>query len=64
VHPGTILTSVVAIDALYFPDTHVGRQLEAAVVHRELLKAYVGFGVDGAECSKARVPAIATGKWG
>lgn len=65
VHPGTILRSVVAIDALPF-----GRrrravdQLSERILNRELAKAWVGFRVDEAECSKSSFPDVATGNWG
>ncbi|XP_017754645.1 PREDICTED: poly(ADP-ribose) glycohydrolase [Eufriesea mexicana] len=57
---GRRLTSIVAIDALYF--THPQSQFSISNITRELNKAYVGF--VGCEGSKSNLPAIATGNWG
>ncbi|XP_016772532.1 poly(ADP-ribose) glycohydrolase isoform X2 [Apis mellifera] len=57
---GRRLTSIVAIDALYF--THTQSQFNINNITRELNKAYVGF--VGCEGSKNNLPAVATGNWG
>ncbi|CAK9797015.1 Poly(ADP-ribose) glycohydrolase, partial [Anthophora plagiata] len=57
---GRRLTSIVAIDALYF--THTQSQFSTNNIIRELNKAYVGF--VGSEGSKSNLPAVATGNWG
>lgn len=57
---GRRLTSIVAIDALYF--THSEAQFNINNIIRELNKAYVGF--VGCEGSKNNLPPIATGNWG
>ncbi|XP_050589132.1 poly(ADP-ribose) glycohydrolase-like isoform X2 [Bombus affinis] len=57
---GRRLTSIVAIDALYF--THSEAQFNINNIIRELNKAYVGF--VRCEGSKNNLPPIATGNWG
>ncbi|XP_076754595.1 poly(ADP-ribose) glycohydrolase [Xylocopa sonorina] len=57
---GRRLTSIVAIDALYF--AHSQSQFSINNIKRELNKAYVGF--VGCEGSKCNLPAVATGNWG
>ncbi|XP_054001958.1 poly(ADP-ribose) glycohydrolase-like [Hylaeus anthracinus] len=57
---GRRLTSVVAIDALYFK--HPQSQFSINNITRELNKAYVGF--VGCESNRNNLPAIATGNWG
>uniref|UniRef100_V9ILA9 Poly(ADP-ribose) glycohydrolase n=1 Tax=Apis cerana TaxID=7461 RepID=V9ILA9_APICE len=57
---GRRLTSIVAIDALYF--THTQSQFNINNITRELNKAYVGF--VGCEGNKNNLPAVATGNWG
>ncbi|CAL7952395.1 unnamed protein product [Xylocopa violacea] len=57
---GRRLTSIVAIDALYF--AHSQSQFSISNIKRELNKAYVGF--VGCEGSKSNLPAVATGNWG
>ncbi|XP_076640444.1 poly(ADP-ribose) glycohydrolase isoform X2 [Colletes latitarsis] len=57
---GRRLTSIVAIDALYFK--HPQSQFSISNITRELNKAYVGF--IGCESNRNNLPAIATGNWG
>ncbi|XP_076162442.1 poly(ADP-ribose) glycohydrolase isoform X2 [Ptiloglossa arizonensis] len=57
---GRRLTSIVAIDALYFKQPQ--SQFSISNITRELNKAYVGF--VGCESSRNNLPAIATGNWG
>ncbi|XP_076686654.1 poly(ADP-ribose) glycohydrolase isoform X1 [Andrena cerasifolii] len=57
---GRRLTSIVAIDALYFKQSQA--QFSISNITRELNKAYVGF--IGCESNKNNLPAIATGNWG
>ncbi|XP_076249329.1 poly(ADP-ribose) glycohydrolase [Calliopsis andreniformis] len=57
---GRRLTSIVAIDALYFKQPHA--QFITSNIIRELNKAYVGF--IGCESNRNNLPAIATGNWG
>jgi hypothetical protein len=63
-HPDTVLTSVVAFDAVYFRDRRLRHQLRAAAIQRELTKALAAFTIDGTECSRVGRPGIASGKWG
>ncbi|XP_070528791.1 poly(ADP-ribose) glycohydrolase isoform X4 [Cardiocondyla obscurior] len=57
---GRRMTSIVAIDALYFRQSSL--QFNMDNVNRELNKAYVGF--VGSDIYKNNLPAIATGNWG
>ena len=57
---GRRLTSIVAIDALYF--THPQSQFNISNITRELNKAYVGF--VGCEGNKNNLPPVGTGNWG
>lgn len=57
---GRRLTSIVAIDALYF--THPQSQFNINNITRELNKAYVGF--VGCEGNKNNLPPVGTGNWG
>ncbi|XP_014470896.1 PREDICTED: poly(ADP-ribose) glycohydrolase-like [Dinoponera quadriceps] len=57
---GRRMTSVVAIDALYFKQSSL--QFNISNVTRELNKAYVGF--VGSDVNKENLSAIATGNWG
>ncbi|XP_031827020.1 poly(ADP-ribose) glycohydrolase isoform X2 [Nomia melanderi] len=57
---GRRMTSIVAIDALYFKQSQ--SQFNINNITRELNKAYVGFA--GCESNKRNLPAIATGNWG
>jgi hypothetical protein len=53
--------SIVAIDAVHFPEVRLSTQLQPAVVARELNKALAGFTVVAPEVDIDR---IATGNWG
>lgn len=57
---GRRMTSIVAIDALYFRQSSL--QFNMDNINRELNKAYVGF--VGSDIYKNNLPAIATGNWG
>ncbi|XP_011689783.1 PREDICTED: poly(ADP-ribose) glycohydrolase-like [Wasmannia auropunctata] len=57
---GRRMTSIVAIDALYFRQSSL--QFNMDNINRELNKAYVGF--VGSDTCKNNLPAIATGNWG
>ncbi|XP_011139259.1 poly(ADP-ribose) glycohydrolase isoform X1 [Harpegnathos saltator] len=57
---GRRMTSIVAIDALYFKQSSL--QFNINNVTRELNKAYVGF--VGSDVNKDNLSAIATGNWG
>ncbi|XP_071554724.1 poly(ADP-ribose) glycohydrolase [Temnothorax nylanderi] len=57
---GRRMTSIVAIDALYFRQSSL--QFNMDNINRELNKAYVGF--VGSDTYKNNLPAIATGNWG
>ncbi|XP_011881580.1 PREDICTED: poly(ADP-ribose) glycohydrolase-like [Vollenhovia emeryi] len=57
---GRRMTSIVAIDALYFKQSSL--QFNMDNINRELNKAYVGF--VGSDILKNNLPAIATGNWG
>ncbi|XP_012055190.1 PREDICTED: poly(ADP-ribose) glycohydrolase-like [Atta cephalotes] len=57
---GRRMTSIVAIDALYFKQSSL--QFNMDNIKRELNKAYVGF--VGSDIYKNNLPAIATGNWG
>ncbi|XP_012540752.1 poly(ADP-ribose) glycohydrolase [Monomorium pharaonis] len=57
---GRRMTSIVAIDALYFRQSSL--QFNVDNINRELNKAYVGF--VGSDVYKNNLPAIATGNWG
>ncbi|XP_011636332.1 poly(ADP-ribose) glycohydrolase-like isoform X2 [Pogonomyrmex barbatus] len=57
---GRRMTSIVAIDALYFRQSSL--QFNMDNINRELNKAYVGF--VGSDVYKNNLSAIATGNWG
>lgn len=62
--PNTILSCIVAIDALPFASRQLLPQLEKATFDRDLVKAFVGFSVSASESSYSRFPNVSTGKWG
>lgn len=55
--------AIVAIDALHVRKTHVNQSSGRSQL-RELRKAYVGFNIEHAVCTREAYPDVATGNWG